>query len=243
MSSKPPETTSARLAMAMDLRSTSITALSYSLGVSKSSVSEWLRGGRLTIQNAISVSLELNISLDWLTTGKGAMDLFGPVHPTMTEMHIIQHLRRSGDHAFDALYKLLSNMARPVLGDNPVEQILALDMLEQSRTAIAIISHTGFVMEVNEAYLDLLGEQRDTVNQVIGSHFTQWLPEEDAQRAAIHMKTNQIDGYCSNFNCRIQRKNPSNQPAANSYVDVIISYIFCSSPQSGHYQCLVYPVS
>lgn len=46
-------------------------ALAMALGVDESTISRWRKGGPITVPNAISLSRELDVSLDWLLAGRG----------------------------------------------------------------------------------------------------------------------------------------------------------------------------
>ena len=48
-------------------------ALAVALGVNESSISRWKDGGRMSLENAIALCRELDISLDWFLTGAGSM--------------------------------------------------------------------------------------------------------------------------------------------------------------------------
>jgi transcriptional regulator with XRE-family HTH domain len=49
-------------------------ALAVEIGVDQSAISRWRKGRPISLPNAISLCRALDISLDWLVTGRGAMD-------------------------------------------------------------------------------------------------------------------------------------------------------------------------
>lgn len=49
-------------------------ALAVEIGVDQSAISRWLKGQPISLPNAISLCRVLDISLDWLVTGRGAME-------------------------------------------------------------------------------------------------------------------------------------------------------------------------
>lgn len=231
-----------RLLEAMQQRNVSITNLAYALDLSKASVSEWLRGGGLSMQNLAAIALELNVSIDWLLMGKGTMDLFGSIHPTEEEMELVYHLRQTGPSTFDTFFRMISNIAKPIMGEDPVNQILTLDMLEQSRMALCVISHDGHIVDLNDAFLQVLGDNLDKTTDVIGTHFAEWITEEDIANAVIMMQTSYTRGYSTNFSCRIMRKQSS--PTANTkpFMDIIVTSLYNGTEEKGYYQCIVFPL-
>lgn len=50
-------------------------ALAYELGVHPSAISRWKEGGPISLASAIELCSRLEISLDWLVLGRGAMGL------------------------------------------------------------------------------------------------------------------------------------------------------------------------
>lgn len=48
--------------------------LALELGVNESCISRWRRGGAISTENAIKLCRALDISLDWLLSGRGEMD-------------------------------------------------------------------------------------------------------------------------------------------------------------------------
>ena len=49
-------------------------ALAHRIGVSESAVSRWRHGSPLTLANVVALAAALDLSLDWLLSGCGAMD-------------------------------------------------------------------------------------------------------------------------------------------------------------------------
>lgn len=233
-----------RLQEAMQIRNISITNLSYALGVSKASVSEWLRGGGLSINNLAAIALEMNISVNWLLMGKGSMNLFGPIHPTAEEMELIYHTRRASETVSDAFFNMISNIAKPVLGDDPLNQLLAIEMLEQSGMALVIVDNKGIVTDVNDACLGLFGDNLDKTADVIGTHFSAWLEEDDIAKAMTLKKTSFERGHNTNFTCRLKRKLPAHHFDVNfqPYIDVTLNSLYCGTKENGDYHCIVFPL-
>lgn len=65
----------ARLRKAMSLRARQKQyALAVALGVNESSISRWKEDGPMSLDNAVSLCRELDISLDWFLTGIGSIE-------------------------------------------------------------------------------------------------------------------------------------------------------------------------
>ncbi|MFY9762674.1 MAG: helix-turn-helix transcriptional regulator [Xanthobacteraceae bacterium] len=78
-------------------------ALAVEIGVDQSAISRWRKGQPISLPNAISRCRALDISLDWLVTGRGAMEAHRLAVPG------------SFDVAVDALFgKLTANEAAAV---------------------------------------------------------------------------------------------------------------------------------
>ena len=51
-----------------------LSVLAVAMTVSESAVSRWRGGGPINLENAIGLSIALDVSLDWLLLGRGEMD-------------------------------------------------------------------------------------------------------------------------------------------------------------------------
>lgn len=49
-------------------------ALAYALGVNESTITRWKNDGPLTLDNAVMLCRQLDMSLDWFLTGTGSLD-------------------------------------------------------------------------------------------------------------------------------------------------------------------------
>ena len=49
-------------------------AFAVAIGVSESTITRWREDGAMSLESAISVCRELDISLDWFVTGNGTME-------------------------------------------------------------------------------------------------------------------------------------------------------------------------
>lgn len=50
-------------------------AIAAAVGVNESTISRWIHGGPMTVDNVIAVCRILDISADWLLLGRGEMDM------------------------------------------------------------------------------------------------------------------------------------------------------------------------
>lgn len=88
-------------------------ALAVELGVDESAVSRWRRSRSISLDNAVNLCRVLDVSLDWLVTGRG---------------HILAH--RSGA-------SLMERLSQEVFLDLPEEQAVeALDALLRLARAV-----------------------------------------------------------------------------------------------------------
>jgi transcriptional regulator with XRE-family HTH domain len=55
-------------------------ALAVDIGVDQSAISRWRKGYAISLPNAIALSQALDVSLDWLMTGRGSMDDHRVIH-------------------------------------------------------------------------------------------------------------------------------------------------------------------
>ncbi|AQR60924.1 hypothetical protein BZG35_04095 [Brevundimonas sp. LM2] len=64
-----------RFAQALEARAVHKSyALAVELGVDESAISRWRRGRSISLDNAVNLSRALDVSLDWLLTGRGHID-------------------------------------------------------------------------------------------------------------------------------------------------------------------------
>jgi len=95
-------------------------ALAYELGVDESAVSRWRKGRSISLDNAVNLCRVLDVSLDWLVTGRG---------------HILAHRN-------DA--PLIERLAQEIFVDLPEERAVeALDALMRLARAVTPASTTA----------------------------------------------------------------------------------------------------
>lgn len=68
-------------------------ALAVEIGVDESCISRWRKGGSISIKNAIELCRALDVSLDWLLTGRGHVDQHRDLTVSRHEYGVIQQLR------------------------------------------------------------------------------------------------------------------------------------------------------
>lgn len=81
--------------------------LALEIGVSESCISRWRRGCSISTDNAIKLCHALDISLDWLLSGRGSMDQHRQRAVDDGEYALIERLRRLPERAHRSLHALL----------------------------------------------------------------------------------------------------------------------------------------
>lgn len=71
-----------------------IHALAVDLGVSVAAVSRWQNGGQMSLDAAVQLSKRLDVSLDWLLLGEGALDRPQDTLLSSEEVSLIEALRQ-----------------------------------------------------------------------------------------------------------------------------------------------------
>lgn len=92
-------------------------ALAFELGVDESAVSRWRRSRSISLDNAVNLCRVLDVSLDWLVTGRG---------------HILSHKNEA---------PLIERLAQEVFLDLPEERAIeALDALMRLARAVSPVN-------------------------------------------------------------------------------------------------------
>lgn len=68
-------------------------ALAIDLGIDQSTLSRWSNGATLSVENAIKLSMALDVSLDWLLLGRGHMEQHKQRKLSHSEWRLIRQLR------------------------------------------------------------------------------------------------------------------------------------------------------
>jgi transcriptional regulator with XRE-family HTH domain len=91
--------------------------LALEIGVDESALSRWRHGQQISLENAVRLATHLDVSLDWLLTGRGTLDGHrpsgGPILPTPAEREVVERLRRLPPEALPLLAALLDALAPP----------------------------------------------------------------------------------------------------------------------------------
>jgi transcriptional regulator with XRE-family HTH domain len=76
-----------RLVEAMQLRGYAKQhALAYALGVNESTITRWKNDGPMTLENAVMLCRQLDISIDWFLNGTGSRDTQSEARPLETDL-------------------------------------------------------------------------------------------------------------------------------------------------------------
>jgi plasmid maintenance system antidote protein VapI len=71
-------------------------ALAYALGVNESTITRWKNNGPLTLDNALMLCRQLDMSIDWFLTGAGSLDAHRRNNPaTRPETPLALTIRRA----------------------------------------------------------------------------------------------------------------------------------------------------
>lgn len=83
-------------------------ALAVEIGVDESAISRWRRGRTISLDNAVKLCDALDVSLDWLLTGRGHIDGHRDQDANLDRLgrHLLVEL--PGDRAAEAVDALLS---------------------------------------------------------------------------------------------------------------------------------------
>jgi plasmid maintenance system antidote protein VapI len=61
-------------------------ALAYALGVNESTITRWKNDGPMTLENAVMLCRQLDISIDWFLNGAGSLDRLTASLPAETPL-------------------------------------------------------------------------------------------------------------------------------------------------------------
>lgn len=193
-----------RLKEIMEYRNVSLTTLSLEIGVSKASVSDWIKTGRLSFEHLVGISICLNVSLDWLLLGIGKVDLHGPLHPSGEEREMISLLRECGGmQALTGFHKFIENLLHAQLGDAPVQQVLAHKMLDDMACPLCVIDQQGLICDANYQCLSMLELNSPERTGFIGDNIKKWICPEYLLQAMEYIKKSAMGGVMSWMRCQM----------------------------------------
>ena len=93
-------------------------ALAVELGVNESAISRWRRGRSISLDNAVKLCHALDVSLDWLLTGRGHIDSHRDQDANLNRLSRDLLVELPEDRAAEAIDTLLSlvRILKPVGG-------------------------------------------------------------------------------------------------------------------------------
>lgn len=201
-----------QLKTAMDFRHTSITALAIDMSVSKASVSDWLKTGKIAFEHLARLSLLLNISLDWLLLGQGKMELHGPIHPSRAERELITLLHQNGgSQALNSLHHFINSLLQSQLSNAPMQQILDYKMLEDMHCPLCVINTQGIVCDANDACLTMLGLETTKKTRFVSNNISKWIRQKYLLQAIDRLKIVTEDGVKSSMYCELIKADSTQQ--------------------------------
>lgn len=90
-------------------------ALAYALGVNESTITRWKNDGPLTLDNALMLCRQLDISIDWFLTGAGSLDAHRKAPPDAVETPLAQTIRRAETIMTDRAQAMLAAFLNEIL--------------------------------------------------------------------------------------------------------------------------------
>lgn len=106
-----------RIVEAMKLRGTTKQhALASALGVNESTITRWKANGPMSVNSAVLLCKELDISLDWFLNGTGSMDShkLNVQMPSITQDKLLAHFQRFeatlSDHSKSLLIAFMDSL-------------------------------------------------------------------------------------------------------------------------------------
>jgi transcriptional regulator with XRE-family HTH domain len=93
-------------------------ALAHALDVNESSITRWKNNGPMSVDSAVLLCKELDVSLDWFLNGTGAMNAHKPAPPGSSETRLLACLRRVEPRLSDRSKSLLIAFVDSILPEH-----------------------------------------------------------------------------------------------------------------------------
>ncbi len=165
-----------RLGLALDSVKLNNSSLAKGLGVSPASVSGWMSNSKTpTIEHLVAISNLLNVSLCWLIAEQGPMHLQGPLHITREEEALILSLRKMPDGSSDQLINVLAHLSNAGSKQALEARAQAAKTLQAAQLAMILFNQQYQIIDINNAYLDLLKIPSKQKADIIGTSFLDWV--------------------------------------------------------------------
>jgi plasmid maintenance system antidote protein VapI len=88
-------------------------ALAYALGVNESTITRWKNDGPLTLENALMLCRQLDMSIEWFLTGTGSLDAHH--RPSAAETPLALTIRRAETVMTDRAQAMLAAFIDEIL--------------------------------------------------------------------------------------------------------------------------------
>lgn len=174
--------------------------LALNLDVSPAAVTGWLNGKKPMLGHLIQLSKTLNISLDWLITGRGPAYLHGPLHLSPHEENILLLLRNLPQGSIDTLIQLLSGLT----SSNDTTMIQRAKMaktMQAADLAMIMLDADQRILDINNAYLQMLNLHSAEKDSVLGLPFMDWVTGD---KANMMLQLKQAADNNTSINMRIE---------------------------------------
>ncbi|GLS26474.1 helix-turn-helix domain-containing protein [Marinibactrum halimedae] len=86
--------------------------IAASLNVDESTISRWQTTGNISLSNAIKISEELDVSLDWLLLGRGTTLQHKHFSASENEINVIMNMRKIDEQCATQVDNLLTTLLK-----------------------------------------------------------------------------------------------------------------------------------
>lgn len=222
-------TFSDRLNEALIKTATPKSKLALMIGTKPSTVSGWLSGKYPTVNNLISISRALNISLCWLVNGLGPMHMYGPLHISPDEENLLLQLRFFPK---DISRHLLNFLALASQHESDIELIncaRASRVLNAADLAMAVFDNNFLIRDINNEFLKLLNIPEELKKQLINTYFIDWLSTKDKGKMIMSLNNAKMVGSIEGLHCDLIHYD------SDDFTTVIFSGAYHGSAEKGFF--------
>lgn len=146
-----------RIRIVIKERNISSSELSKRLGVSKASVSQWIKGKNLTLKTLALLSSELDISLNWIIYNIGDSHRISSLKVNDKEEALLYIMRHIKNDITSSITNFLQSMEGFISTVNLNRHVPTDKIFELSKVAASTISIEGYLLESNAYHNKLIG--------------------------------------------------------------------------------------
>lgn len=223
-----------RLACAMQKANINKLRLSELLGVAPSTISGWFNGKKPTLQNLLSLSGTLNLSLSWLVGGQSNMYLHGPLYLEEDECRLLNSARELPVDYIDTALAFLASLTETDK-HTLVERAMAHHALTASRLPMFIDDNDTILHDANPAFMEMLAIPGQEKNRLTGQSILDIIAEEDRSHFVYNNKKSLDGNHNHHFKCRFVR------PHDDQAITVAMSRVHHGDKQNGFFFTTLFP--